>query len=484
VLPEDFRPSADLWRWSCAGAPRGLGHVVIARAIGQGNAWVVAPPAVSLGLGESDDLLKRWRVARFYAADPAELVISLGDHVSGTYHAVTVDDVRSVMPACFQGWITSIDDRQRALADGFGRQDPRLAPKEAHVRAAATRYAEVAGTEACRQRANDEFEDALVDVPDTVGELLERAAGKAPAGSAQEVASTAATVWRSPTPVDVHGSRRKQDEPGLAPAPHAPPKPAARLSARCVQAMPLHARDKIRTTWPTFALVATMAAVLLTATLASMTRGSSYSWLVAGGISVLVGTFLWKTAATGGRSAGAKRRAVLGVVRKLITVRTIVMLSGVVGLFLVISHVQYQSHSPSTSSTTQTQLSRSAHHAAYTSLVRTTEGTGSYLRIQWSDGVVVLRRPRVVVGDRWVLLQPADSRALDAMDEHRSWFSARWPGGAGPRPGSGAGAEDGAIAARPRSEASETRFAASSTVMASSTLTTGSEAQQATFFQP
>jgi protease I len=134
---------------------------------------------VSLQVAEPDEDRNQWRVARFHAADPEELVIALGEHVPNTYRAVAVHDVHSVVPLDFHDWIDIVCARQRALADGFGRHDPRVAPNEEHVRAASTRFAELAGDKASKLRALEELENAIVDVPDTVGELLGRATRQA-----------------------------------------------------------------------------------------------------------------------------------------------------------------------------------------------------------------------------------------------------------------------------------------------------------------
>jgi hypothetical protein len=134
-------------------------------------AWVIAPPAVSLQLAEPEDLRKQWRVARFDAADSGQLVIALGEHVGGTYHDATVDEIRSVVPLDLHDWISLVCERQRALADGFGRHDPRGAPNEEHVRAASTRFEELAGATESRRRAHQALKETQVDVPDTVDEL-------------------------------------------------------------------------------------------------------------------------------------------------------------------------------------------------------------------------------------------------------------------------------------------------------------------------
>jgi RNA polymerase sigma factor (sigma-70 family) len=174
MFPNDLSATTP-WSWSSDAAPRGLGCVLVACQIDDGTAWVIAPPAVSLQPDETDEMRKQWRIAQFRAGDAEQLVIAPGEHVPGSYQDVTIDDVRSVVPSDFHNWIAAVCDRQQALADGFGRQDPRVAPNEEHVRAASTRFAELAGATASRQRANDALEHAIVDVPDTVDEILVRA---------------------------------------------------------------------------------------------------------------------------------------------------------------------------------------------------------------------------------------------------------------------------------------------------------------------
>jgi RNA polymerase sigma factor (sigma-70 family) len=163
------------WNWSVAAAPRGVGGVLVACEADRCAAWVIAPPAVSLRVEESDEQRKQWRAARFVAEDAEELVIAVGEHVAGSYQHVTIEDVRAVAPPDLQDWITVLRDRQRALADGFGRQDPRVAPNEEHARAASRRFAELAGATESRRRACQELVDAVIEVPDTVAELLGRA---------------------------------------------------------------------------------------------------------------------------------------------------------------------------------------------------------------------------------------------------------------------------------------------------------------------
>jgi protease I len=163
------------YSWTSAAALRGLGCVLVARAMSEEAAWIIAPPGVSLQLQEPDAMRSRWRVARYEACEPDQLVIALGQHVADSYAAVTVDDVRSVVPPELQDWITTVCERLQTLADGFGRQNPQEAPNEAHVRAASTRFAELAGATESKDRANSELEGADLYVPDTVDELLSHA---------------------------------------------------------------------------------------------------------------------------------------------------------------------------------------------------------------------------------------------------------------------------------------------------------------------
>lgn len=177
MATEDFC-AGGTWSWSCVAAPRGLGCVLVASESGHETAWVIAPPAVSLQVDEPEELREQWRVARFDAPAQGELVIALGEHVAGSYHDLTVDDVRSVVPVDLHDWISLVCARQRALADGFGRHDPRVAPNEEHVRAASTRFEKLAGATESSRRAHAELQDAVVEVPDTVDELLGRATRK------------------------------------------------------------------------------------------------------------------------------------------------------------------------------------------------------------------------------------------------------------------------------------------------------------------
>ena len=202
VLPKDFC-AVGTWRWSSTAAPRGFGSVLVAHASTVGTSWVVAPPTVSLQVDESDEMRKQWRVARFYAAHPEELIIALGTHVPGSYQQVTVDELRSVVPTTQQKWIDLICSRQRALADSFGRQDPRMAPLEEHARAASTRFSELAGIAESRRRASDEFEHVRLEVPDTVDECF----GRMPVGGTASARPASSDVTGDAPPSNHHGPR-------------------------------------------------------------------------------------------------------------------------------------------------------------------------------------------------------------------------------------------------------------------------------------
>jgi hypothetical protein len=166
--------------WSVAPAPCGPGCILVAHQMRAPTVRVIAPPAVRLRPGDAEQLFNRWRVARYDAADPEELLIAIGSHVPRAVQDLTEQDVSAMVPTELQGWVSRVCDRQLALADGFGRQDPRQPPIEAHVRAAAMRYAELAGPAACSRRARAEFARVPADVPDTVDELLDRATGQTP----------------------------------------------------------------------------------------------------------------------------------------------------------------------------------------------------------------------------------------------------------------------------------------------------------------
>jgi mannose-6-phosphate isomerase-like protein (cupin superfamily) len=207
----DDLSAARAWSWSSDAPPRGLGCVLVACRLDNGEAWVIAPPAVSLQLDEPDERRKQWRVAQFRAVDAEQLVIALGEHVPGSYREVTIDDVRSIVPSDLQEWIKAACDRQQALADGFGRQDPRLAPNEEHVRAASTRFTELAGATASRQRANEELEDAIVDVPDTVDEILVRARRRRPAQPADVASLRTATKVIPCLRADIEATKTRRE---------------------------------------------------------------------------------------------------------------------------------------------------------------------------------------------------------------------------------------------------------------------------------
>jgi hypothetical protein len=164
--------------WSVAPAPCGPGCILVAHHTGERTAWVIAPPTVRLRLGEAHKLCDQWRAARYDAADLEELLIAIASQAPLAEQDLTPQDLYAVLPADLQHWVSRVCDRQLALADGFGRQDPRLPPIEAHVRAAATRYAQLAGPAESNRRAKAEFEHAPDDVPDTVDELLGRATGQ------------------------------------------------------------------------------------------------------------------------------------------------------------------------------------------------------------------------------------------------------------------------------------------------------------------
>lgn len=197
VLPESL-PAACVqrWAWSSAGAPCGLGRVLIARDTD--TAWVIAPPSVLLRPGEHEQL-NDWRVARWYAANPERLVITPGDHVRGSYQEVTVDEIHLMVPEEFRGWVKGVGKRQRALADGFGRQSPGLPPREDHVRAAAQLYRSIAGPKKARRQATKELWSDVDDMPDNVDELLRRASGVT-THSAKEIASASAAACRAHAP--------------------------------------------------------------------------------------------------------------------------------------------------------------------------------------------------------------------------------------------------------------------------------------------
>jgi tetratricopeptide (TPR) repeat protein len=164
--------------WTVAPAPCGPGCILVAHQAGAPVVRVIAPPAVRLRPGEAEKHCNQWRVARYDAANPDELLIAIGSHVPGTVQNLTAQDVGTMVPTELQDWVSRVCDRQLALADGFGRQDPRLAPIEAQARAAATRYAELAGPAESSRRAKAELEHAPAEVPDTVAELLDCATGQ------------------------------------------------------------------------------------------------------------------------------------------------------------------------------------------------------------------------------------------------------------------------------------------------------------------
>jgi hypothetical protein len=164
--------------WSVAPAPCGPGCILVAEHTRERAAWVIAPPTVRLRPGEAQKVSDQWRVARYEAVDLEELLIAIGSHVPGAEWDVTAQALQAVLPADLQTWVSRVCDRQLALADGFGRQDPRLPPIEAQVRAAATLYAQLAGPAESSRRAKAEFEHAPGDLPDTVDELLGRATGQ------------------------------------------------------------------------------------------------------------------------------------------------------------------------------------------------------------------------------------------------------------------------------------------------------------------
>jgi len=139
---------------------------------------VIAPPSVLLRPGEEDDLLNDWRVARWYAADPESMVITPGEYIKGSYQAVTSNDVGLMLPAEFSDWVSRVCERQRALADGFGRRSPGLAPREDHARAAAELFRGIVGSATARRHATDELWCGRDDMPDNVDELLELASGR------------------------------------------------------------------------------------------------------------------------------------------------------------------------------------------------------------------------------------------------------------------------------------------------------------------
>jgi len=148
-----------------------MGRILI--ALHHASAWVVAPPAVVLRPGEPDEALYSWRIAYWCAEELEPLTVTLGGHVANTYGEVTLADIRALIPAEFDDWVTRVHDRQIALADGFGR-DPGVAPVEEQVRHAARRFPNLKGDDGFLDDASA-LERKALTMPDTVAELLERA---------------------------------------------------------------------------------------------------------------------------------------------------------------------------------------------------------------------------------------------------------------------------------------------------------------------
>jgi hypothetical protein len=298
VLPEGFCvESVRRWAWSVAATPRGLGCLLVAHQTGTGTAWVIAPPGVRLRLGEPDTWRKQWRLACYVVDDPEELFIAIGNHVPCGYQEVTPQDVRATVPADLQSWVSRVGDRQLALADGFGRQDPRLPPMEAHVRAAARRYAEVAGAAECSRHARAEFEHAPADVPDTVDELLGRAAGQTRLQSVRNVTSVAAIVRRSPglaSAIASLGALRQRSNPENS---GARPSRAGRVRA-CATTL-----ARLRTP------ITMLAIALMASGVVSVLQGNPPDLRIYGVLVVLVGAFL---------ASGARGRAHREVPRSLL----------------------------------------------------------------------------------------------------------------------------------------------------------------------
>lgn len=413
MFPEDFCvDSVKRWEWTCSLAPRGLGSVLIARAPSQGAAWVIAPPAVSLLLGESDDERRRWRVARYYASDPEGLVIVLGEHVPNTLHEVTIDDVRLVAPVEHQRWITGVCERQLALADGFGRQDPRVAPNEERVRRAAAKFAEVAGHKESKQRAKDEFEGAIRDVPNTVEELLGRATGQTQQRSPREVVAAAAVAWRSPALVEVvavlaacvRRSAATEREPCVEHTARRPSaKPAHQAAVAGIRSVD-SPRNPSAPAW-LITLVTGITGAVLTATAFSIVQGGDFTWLslglgatLTGGVlrSALLGRGLLHSRARH-RSAG-RAAAPLAVAFPLIAVA----MFGT-GSMLAVAHVQ-----------AVTQRSETATRPAALA--------GRYYTVRTSDGTVILSRPGSGAF-RYTALEPAAAAIwMQAMRDSGSWL--------------------------------------------------------------
>jgi hypothetical protein len=109
--------------WIIAPAPCGPGCILVAHQTGQPTAWVIAPPAVRLLRGEPGK--PWWRVARYEAADPEELLFEMTSHVPRKEQDLTVGDVCAMVPIELEVWVSRVHDRHLALADGFGHQEPR-----------------------------------------------------------------------------------------------------------------------------------------------------------------------------------------------------------------------------------------------------------------------------------------------------------------------------------------------------------------------
>lgn len=143
--------------WTQVPERGGSGFLLVAQHGELASAWAIAPPTVRLGATEPVQSRTGWRAARFDAPHVDELFLAVGGEcVASTYACITYEEVLRIVSSELRECVRNIHTRQGALADAFEQ---------------------LIGSDETRRRTSGALNDEVL-VPDTVGELLERAGAK------------------------------------------------------------------------------------------------------------------------------------------------------------------------------------------------------------------------------------------------------------------------------------------------------------------